>query len=346
MNVLRHIDRSRFQLDFCTFGPERGVFAPEAEQLGSRVIPCPMQPHLWTLGRRFRRILREGKYDVVHSHVHHFSGAILRWAAAERVPMRIAHSHSSRDGQRSTLPRKLYRRLMQRWIRRYATHGLAASKLAGDSLFHTGWQGNGHYRVLYYGIDLKPFSQPVDRAEVRREFGIPADAPVVGHVGRFVEPKNHKFLIEIAREVIAQRPDVHFLLVGDGPLRPAIEARARELGLTANVHFAGVRHDVPRLMLGAMDAFVFPSLWEGLPVTLLEAQAADLPCVVSNTIPSETIAGRNRTEWLALESTGQIWARSVIQALGDPCRKELRPARADDFSIEDSAANMSRFYAG
>jgi glycosyltransferase involved in cell wall biosynthesis len=347
MNVLRHIDRGRFQLDFCLFGREKGMYAGEAEELGSRVIHCPIQPHPWSLGRRFRRVLREGKYNVVHSHVHHFSGAVLRWAHAERVPMRIAHSHNSYDGQPNTPARKLYRGLMKRWVEKYATHGLAASGAAGDALFGAGWRDDSSRRVLYCGIDLAPFKVPVDRAEVRAEFGIPANAPVVGHVGRFDPQKNHKFLLEIAREVIRQRPDVHFLLVGDGPLRPEIEARVRELGLAANVHFAGVRRDVPRLMLGAMDIFLFPSLWEGLPVTIVEAQAAGLRVILADAITKEVAIIAGATRFVATSQPAPTWAQFVLEALAAESCCDAPPEilRSGLFDTVTSTTYLAESYA-
>ncbi|NDQ55804.1 MAG: glycosyltransferase family 1 protein [Acidipila sp.] len=348
INILRHMDRERFEMQFCTFGPEPGVFAPEAERLGGRVIPCPKGKNVWSLGRRFRGILREGRYDVVHSHVHYFSGAVLRWAQLEGVPMRIAHSHTTQDDKASAPFRSLYREMTRAWIHRYATHGLGASRGAAAGLFGDGWERDIRLRVLYYGIDLKPFEQPVDRAEVRREFGIPLDAPVIGHVGRFVEAKNHAFLLEIAHTVLAKHPTFHFLLVGDGPLRPAIEARARSFDLYGNIHFAGARHDVPRLMLGGMNLFLFPSIWEGLPIALLEAQAAGLPCVVSDSVSGEVQASERSIHFLPLTKRSYKWADDIILIMNRGLARESSVSRCDSmdlFSIEFSARELADFYS-
>jgi glycosyltransferase involved in cell wall biosynthesis len=315
MHVLRNIDRNKFHLDFCTFGEEPGLYAPEVERLGSTVLWCRKSANIWAFGRRFRGILRDGKYDVVHSHVHYFSGAVLRWAKAEGVPMRIAHSHTINDGKPDEWMRRQYRRLMKLWIDRYATHGLAASKPAAVALFGKHWQNDGRFRVLYYGIDLRPFQEPVDRDTVRMELGLPIDVPVVGHVGRFVEVKNHRFLLEVAAEILRQRPGIHFLLIGDGPLRPETESRARLMGISTNVHFLGARTDVPRLMRGAMDAFVFPSLWEGLPVTVIEAQAAGLSCILSDAVTSEVSILPKQTYRLPLSKGAEEWAEKTIHIL-------------------------------
>ena len=318
LNVLRHIDRKQFQLDFCTFGPRAGLHAEEVERLGGKILRCPKGPNLASFRRRFRTILREGNYDVVHSHVHLFSGALLRWAKAEGVPVRIAHSHNTHDGRANTPVRHFYRRAMRSWINRYATHGLAASKPAASELFGEKWQSDGRFRVLYYGIDLEPFQEPVSREEIRAELGIPLAAAVVGHVGRFDPQKNHRFILEMARDILRKRPDVHFVLVGDGPLRREMEAKASAEGIADKMHFVGSRTDVPRLMRGGMDVFVFPSLWEGLPIALIEAQAAGLRCLVSDRVPEETALSRESVEFLSLTRGESYWAARVVQCLDAP----------------------------
>ena len=346
LNVLRHIDRDRFQFDFCTFGPQPGLNATEAEKLGCKVLRCPKGSNPLEFRSRFRRILREGGYDVVHSHVHFFSGAILRWANAEGVPVRIAHSHTSQDDRPGTLARRCYRWLMKSWIDRYATHGLAASRLAAATLFGENWQADDRFRVLYYGIDLDTFRQACVPEEVRRELGIPLDALVVGHVGRFVAAKNHRFFLEVASEIVKRRPEIHFLSVGDGPLRPEIEARAKAMGLEGKMLFAGTRTDVPRLMRGSIDLFVFPSLYEGFGLSVLEAQAAGLRCLVSDAVPDEVGISPESVEFLPASGGAALWARRVIALLGE--RKNstsvVGSVFRDRFSIQQSRLELARLY--
>jgi glycosyltransferase involved in cell wall biosynthesis len=349
LNVLRHIDRDRFQFDFCTFGSRPGLHAPVAEKLGSRVLRCPKGSNPWEFGSRFRRILREGRYDAVHSHVHFFSGAILRWAYAEGVPVRIAHSHTSQDDKASTLARRFYRRVMKSWIDRYATHGLAASRLAAAQLFGEDWRRDRRIQVVHCGIDLRPFEEAVAREEVRAGLGIPPDATVVGHVGRFVPAKNQRFFLEIASEISKRRRDIHFLLVGDGPLRPEIEEQAKAMGFNGNMHFAGSRTDVPRLMCGGMDIFVFPSIWEGLPVTLIEAQAAGLACVVSDRVTDEASVLPGQSIRLPLSARPADWAASALDALvGGRKNREwaAQTVGRTDFSVGRSASLLSNLYVG
>jgi len=294
------------------------------------------------------KILREGKYDVVHSHVCFFSGVILSWAQKESVPIRIAHSHNVHDGKPDTFPRILYRTIMKSWINRHATHGLAASKPAARALFGDNWETNERFQILHYGLALQPFQKSIDRAEVRAEFGIPAATPVVGHVGRFDHLKNHSFLIEVANAVLNRRPDVHFLFIGDGPLRPAIETRVRQMGLSQKVHFAGIRTDVPRLMIGAMDFFVFPSVYEGFGLCLLEAQAAGLQCLVSDAVPDEVIKVPGSVEFVSLSSGKDYWSAKIISGLDSRQSKStsgLSDELQDRFSIQQSLRELTNVYA-
>jgi len=348
MHVWRHIDRAKFQFDFCYTGPTPGAYAPEIESLGGRMVACPLKKSdPIGFARRFRALLREGGYDIVHSHVHHFSGFVLRLARREAVPVRIAHCHNTRDGKGSAPSRILYHALMKHWIRKYATHGLAASAAAAEALFGPQWQSDSRFRVLHCGIDVEPFRQNVSRAEVRRELGIPEEAPVVGHVGRFMPQKNHAFLLEVAAEVIKLHPDVRFLLVGDGPLRPRMEAKAHNLGIEKKVIFAGARSDVPRLMLGAMDVFLLPSAWEGLPIVLMEAQAAGLRCVASDSVPQEASVVQGAVRFLALSASPAEWATTVNQVVevGDLCRRSaLQIMEGSRFTIGSSLEELAELY--
>ncbi len=348
INVLRYIDRDQLEFHFCTFGPHPGLFAGEVEKLGGRMVPCPRGLNPWSFRRRFRKILREGKYDAVHSHVTLFSGVVLRWAQAEGIPMRIAHSHASHDDKPDTLPRRHYRRIMKSWIDRYSTQGLAASRIAAAQLFGKDWEADERFRVLHCGIDLLPFQEPAVRDEVRKELGLPLDVPIVGHVGRFVPAKNHSFLLKIFGELLKKRPDVHLLLVGDGVLRPEIEAQAKSMSLSGHVHFVGTRTDVPRLMRGAIDIFVFPSLWEGLPVTLIEAQAAGLPSIVSDTVTSEASVLCDRFTQLPLSVRSEEWAARAVDALQKgraEAGSALQAIAQSDFCIQRSSSTLSSLYA-
>lgn len=315
LHVLRFIDRDRFRFDFVVHTMPPGALLDDVLALGANVYPCLEPSHPFGYERQLRCILRDhGPYDVVHSHVHHYSGNVVRIAQRAGVPVRIVHSHSdtSRVQRAANRPRRVYHRVMKTWIHRHATIGLSGGELSGQALFGSRWGVDARYCNLYYGIDLAPFRSPVDREAVRHELGIPEDAFVVGHVGSFRTPKNHSFLVDVAAELVRLDPRLCLLLIGDGPLRPAIEAQVATAGLGQSVRFLGVRPDVPRLLRGALDAFVLPSLYEGLPMVGLEAQAAGLPCVIADVITREVDVAPESIHRLSLDQSARVWAETLV----------------------------------
>lgn len=313
LEVLRHIDRERFKVDILTGATQKCRLDDAVEALGCRVIRLRGLRRPWSYIRRFERIAREyGPYDAIHAHIAYTSGFIMRLGESVGIPTRIVHSHNAYNPIRASLSRTPYRRVMCYWMHRHATHLLAVSQEAVPGLFGADHVSDPRCRIVTPGIDLDPFRAPVDRAALRNALGIPVEATVVGHVGRFAPAKNHRFLLEVASAVLRRRPEVWFLLVGDGDLRPAVEARAREMGLADRCVFAGIRSDVPELMMGAMDVFLLPSLYEGLPRVVLEAQAAALPSVVSYAIAEEAVVAGPLVTRLSLDESHTAWADAVL----------------------------------
>jgi glycosyltransferase involved in cell wall biosynthesis len=352
MHVFRSIDRRRYQLDFLVHTEAAGAYDAEIAALGGRVVDCPPPANPVRYARTFRRLLRErGPYDIVHSHLHHFSGFVLKLARSEGVSARIAHSHldSAADDSSAPIGRRAYFAVARRWIDRCATAGLACSEAAGAALFGAGWRQDPRWSVLHCGIDLVPFAETPDRAALRQELGIPASAFVVGHVGRFFEQKNHEFIVDIAQSLVARAQDVRILLVGDGPLRPAIEEKVRAAGLSEFVVFAGVRADIPRLMVGAIDVMVFPSRYEGLALVLIEAQAAGLPSVCSDVISDETKVVDTLIQRLSLQESPDSWAEAIVAQRGRPRVARLEARRRIErspFNIRESVRQLEHFYNG
>jgi glycosyltransferase involved in cell wall biosynthesis len=348
VQVLRHIDRQKYQMDFLVHTTDPGAYDEEVKAMGARIIPClsPSNPALYA--KNFFRILREyGRYDVVHSHVHHFSGYVLTLAAMAGVNVRIAHSHNdTRSVESKGLRRRAYLVAMRMMIRLGATKGLAVSSEAGSSLFASQWRRYpDKWRLQHLGIDLSRFEIQVNRGKLRDSLSIPADTIVIGHVGRFSKQKNHEFFVEVAREVVRMEPRSRFLLVGEGPVRTAIEKKVGNYDLASHFIFAGLRSDVPALMKGAMDILLFPSSYEGLPITLLEAQAAGLLCLVSDVISAETDVMPGLIRRQSLEQTPSQWASQLLQLLSTPPvpKDKLRNAMATR-SILTSKDSLSAFY--
>jgi glycosyltransferase involved in cell wall biosynthesis len=348
---LRNIDRDRFQMDFLVHTTEPCPYDDEVRALGSKIIPCLNPAKPWLYARNFKRILHEyGPYDIVHSHVHNFSGYVLWLAKQAGIGVRIAQSHNDTSSVQAKAGwyRRLYLALTEWWVDRYATVGLGVSYKAAASLFGSTWLTDPRRQILYPSIDLTPFQSPVNSVAIRTELGLPADAFAIGHVGRFMEQKNHLFLLEIVAEVAKRKPKMRLLLIGDGSLRPEIEQKVIQLGLTDHIIFAGLRPDVPNLMLGAMDVFLLPSFYEGLPLVLLEAQAAGLPCIFSDVITEEVDIVKPLLQRISLSKSASIWAEAVMSARSSASAISQRDALAvvenSPFNIAASVKKLTEVY--
>jgi glycosyltransferase involved in cell wall biosynthesis len=348
MHVLRRIDRERFAMDFLVHTAEPAAYDAEVLALGSRILRCSHPHDPVRYRKRFLEIAeRCGPFAVVHSHVHHYSGYVLWLARAAKVPVRISHSHNDTESlnREATLLRKAYLMASRKLISANCTHALAASGPAALALFGPRWQTDPRVRVLYYGVDLDAFRLPADRSAVRAEFGFRADDIVFGHVGRFDPQKNHTFLAEIAIEILKREANARFLLVGDGPLRSSIEQQFQRAGILGSAVFTGSRSDVPRLMLGAMDEFLFPSLYEGLGLVLIEAQAANLPAIVSDRVPSEAIVVPGLVRCVSLNQPAATWAEAALHHRECRASNALATVERSPFNITASVEALTRVYS-
>lgn len=334
MNYYRAIDRTKVQFDFLTHRDFRADYDDEIEALGGRIYRLPQlnpfsSAYLSALDRFFTE---HPEYRIVHSHLDCMSAVPLKAAKKHGVPVRIGHAHNSNQPRDAKYLLKLF---YKRRIARYATQLFACSDEAGRWMF-----GGADFRVLNNAIDVGKYTFDAGiRTDVRRSLGLPEDGLVVGHVGRFDPQKNHSFLLDI----FAQMPgDARLLLVGDGILRPDAEQQAEELGIRNRVFFMGVRSDVDRL-LQAMDVFLFPSLFEGLPVSIVEAQAAGLPCLISDKVPIECKKTDLVTQ-IPLEAGASAWAETVLAAAKMPRVDTLPQLRAAGFDIQANADWLADFY--
>ncbi|MFN7250049.1 MAG: glycosyltransferase family 1 protein [Anaerobacillus sp.] len=313
MNYYRKVDRSKIQFDFMVNRTERGHYDDEIETLGGKIYRMPaIRPGNY---RKYFRMLDEffqknPEYKVVHSHINENSSFVLRAAKRAGVPCRIAHSHISDLGLDIKFPFRIYARLaMKEQPNRY----FACSNQAGQWLF--GKKSQEKVIILNNAVNVEEFRfNQNERVEIRSELNA-KDRLVIGHIGRFNKQKNHDFIIDIFSEVHKIDPTALLVLVGEGHLRDRIEEKVKKLGLTNHVRFLGVRKDISKLMQG-FDLFLFPSLFEGLPVVLVEAQAAGLNCIVSNSITKETdITGK--LQFLSLKDSPTLWAEKILSSSVD-----------------------------
>ena len=341
MNYFRHVDRSQVVFDFFCFATPDETNRAEIESLGGRCYIINAGGSIGRIRSALAQLLSEhaGQYPVAHLHDPILSRFLYPVAHRRGVRSFAVHSHST--AYSDSRLKSMRNWLVCRNIGAYSDVRLACSRAAGDFLF-----GRGRYEELPNAIDVETyrFKEPV-RTDVRARLGL-GDAPVVGHVGRFSEEKNHRFLLDVFGELLRLKPGARLVLIGDGSLRPGIEERAAERGLADYVLFLGDRKDVPALYQ-AMDVLVLPSLFEGLPMVGVEAQCAGLPMVCSDRVPDEVAIGD--CEFLSLEKPARQWAHHVSQALERGRDLSLRAqgeemTRTAGFDITHEADRLARRY--
>lgn len=297
--------------------------------------------HLWTMFRIFRK----GHYDVVHSHLDWFMNSyVCFFAMLAGVKKRMAHHHQaytvSYERSFRALPRNILYTIMRFPCKLFATHWLAC----GEAAAINGWGSKafkkGKVIILPNAINPKRFKfSETNRCEIRAKYGIADDDFVIGHVGRFYPQKNHEFLIDVFSEVCKQKSNAKLLLLGDGPLQEKIRQKTEALGLEGSVIFAGLQKDSAPFY-SAMDVFAFPSLWEGLPLTLVEAQYAGLPCVVSENVTKEVnVSSIIR----CLQMQKKMWIESLFEISENEIRKTELPLN-DKYDINVTIGMLRKLY--
>ncbi|OPH56672.1 glycosyl transferase family 1 [Paenibacillus ferrarius] len=343
MNLYRNMDRTKVQFDFLTC--KAGAYDAEIMGMGGIIHRIPYvseighAKYIQALDQFFRAYTN---YRIVHAHMDKMSGFVLRSAKKAGAPIRIAHSHNT--SSEGGIAAKLYKWFAGTFIASCATHFLACSTKAAEWLFP---QKEKNAVILKNGIESDKFAfSPEVRAQVRRELKLPPDCYVVGHVGRFAHQKNHAFLIDVFAQLNRERPDTVLVLAGDGPLRAVIEKKVKACLLQDKVRFLGVRSDITRL-LQAFDLFVFPSLHEGLPVTLIEAQGAGLPCLISDEITQEVDMDIHLVERLTL-SDKQLWVDRMKQIITGNFPRQIPALSLSNkgYDIKNTAAWTEGFYLG
>lgn len=339
MNVYRAMDRTKVQFDFLLHRDFKGDYDDEIERMGGRLYRIrrqnPLDPRYWHALDSF---FAEHHYDVVHAQLDCLSAEPLAVAERHGAAVRVAHSHSSDQDKDLKYPIKM---LCKPFIARYATHLFACGERAGSWMF-----GHNDFTVIKNCIDVGSYAFDADvREAARGMLGIGRETLVVGHVGRFNEVKNHAFILEVFAALLSRRPGSRLLLVGDGPLREEIECRASALGIRRSVDFLGVRPDIPSLMQ-AMDCFLMPSLYEGLPMVLVEAQASGLPCLISDAIPEDCDIAPNLVERVALSESPESWSSRIERLAAEPNDRAAgaRDVAEAGFDAKGVAAQLQDFY--
>ncbi len=341
MNLYRNIDRKKVQFDFLTCKP--GIFDVEVKKMGGRVYRIPYISdvgHFQYIKELDEFFLDHQEYDIVHSHLDKMSGLVLRSAKKAGVRVRIAHSHSTKN--EGGIISGLYKWYSGIFIEKYSNIGVACSTSAAKWLFP---RNNKRTILIKNGIDTEQFKKSLDvKNVVRKELKISENTFVIGHVGRFTKVKNHTFLIDIFYEFHQKNKNSVLILIGDGPLREKIKEKIKILNLQQNVILPGIREDINRV-IQAIDIIVFPSLYEGLPVTLVEAQSCGVSCLISDHISDEVDMGLELISKQNLKSPPISWANKLnrirANVLDDDILKQIKEK---GFDIKVTANWVENFY--
>lgn len=309
MNLYRNIDRNKLQFDFIIHTEDDCDYSDEIKSLGGKIYSIPKYTgkNHFQYKNAWKVFFRDhGEYKLIHGHVRSTASIYLKIAKDYGLTT-ISHSHSTSSGKGLSASIK---DTLQYPIRHIADYLFACSRPAGIWLFGKKACQKENFYVLNNAIDAKKFIFNKDaRINIRKEFSV-ENKIVIGHVGRFSSEKNHTFLIEVFEKIYNKNKNTILMLVGTGGMLPQIKNKVSELGLTDGVIFTGVRPDIPEL-LHAMDVFVFPSLFEGLGMVAIEAQASGLNCVVADTIPNEAFI-TDLIKSVPLSSSVDIWANKIL----------------------------------
>lgn len=337
MNYYRNIDRTKIQFDFLTHRPYRSDYDDEIEKMGGKVYYAPrLYPQNYPAYFKWMKnfFKEHPEYKVVHSHIDTMSYLPLLAAKKAGVPIRIAHSHNTSLDRDFKYLLKQYFRLK---INSVCTYRLACGEDAGKFLF-----GDRSFKVIPNAIDAEKFYFNEElRNKKRKELGINSEF-VVGHVGRLSYQKNHKFLIDIFKELLRKEPESLLLLVGVGEKEQEIRNQVENLGIDDKVRFLGNRSDVNELYQ-AMDVFVMPSFFEGIPVVGVEAQFAGLPCIFSDKVPRE-VRFTDNCAFLPLSKSPDIWVNDILKDYNNCRLKQFHNFKDSVYNIEYSHTLLENVY--
>lgn len=336
------MDKSKIQFDFICDEDSTNIPYDLIEKNGGRVIIIPPYQKAFKYHKELKKVLKENNYKIVHSHISTMSVFSLFAAKCAGVPVRIAHSHSTTNKKEKK--KNLMKQVLRPFSKVFATNYMCCSELAGRWLFGDKEYDKGNVYLLNNAIDLDKFKYDEKlRKKKRKELGIKDDTLVIGHLGRFVAQKNHTFLIDIFNEIHKKNNNSILLLAGQGPLMEDIKNKVKELNLEDSVKFLGQRNDANELYQ-AFDVFLLPSLYEGLPVVGVEAQASGLLCYLSDDMTKETKV-LDITKFMSLNNTPEEWADNILDDVKKYKRIDTsKEMTAKNFNIKKEAKKLEEYY--
>lgn len=348
VRLQQNLDKEKFECIYCLHhGEEIGPYEPYVASTGVRIIHQPEITSGYKASYKyFLDLFSKEHFDIVHCHLPFFGAVVMAAAKKRGVKKRICHSHFSQPlifekSKIKAFASDVYRTFMRKAVTYYSTDIIGCSKEAGEYLAgKSGFSKKGI--VLNNGIDAKTYEFTAEKRDsIRQQLGI-NNKTVIGHIGQMYYVKNHTFLIDIFNAFQKKNENSVLLLISDGPDREKIQNKVDSLGLTDKVKFLGFRNDIPDLM-SAMDCFVFPSIHEGFPLTLVEAQASKLPCVVSDTV-TKNVELSNALSFVSLDDGTDKWC-AEIEKMASLKRNDVdNSAVIENFDIKNIAKKLEKIY--
>ncbi len=343
MNYYRRIDREKVQFDFIVNKAKPGDYDDEIRSMGGRIFQSPgLNPLHYPQYMRFVQeiIAQDDRIRIVHAHNEAMGLYALNGAKHAGINVRIAHAHNTRIIRDYKWPLKM---LCKQFLPAAATDLWSCGRDAGIYFFgRKNWEARGH--VIHNAIETDAFRfDPAVRARMRQHYGL-ADKVVLGHVGRFNVQKNHTCLLNIFAAFRRLQPNAVLVLIGEGELEDAVRAQAESLGLTGSILFAGLQSNVSE-WYQMMDLFLMPSLFEGLPVVGVEAQASGLGCIFSDAVPDEVLLS-GRAVQCPLSASDAAWAERIQKMLRQPSDRAqgAEIVRRAGYDISAEAARLQELY--
>lgn len=347
MNLYRRLYKD-IQFDFVSYSNNEGYYDNEIKELGGRVIRLELPQKtggIKTIKNLISVIKKFGPYEAIHAHTLFNCGIAVIAGYICGIKVRISHAHTTAQNS-SNIIKKVYICLMQIIIKVFSTDYLACSIKSGRYLFGKRIIKNNKLKIIPNYVEYSEIINYNNTDKIRMELGIREGEILIGHIGRFVIPKNHKFLVNLLPYILKINDKVRLILVGDGYLRSEVEGMCKELGITDKVYFLGVRSDI-KVIINNLDLFIFPSIYEGLGLVLLEAQAGGIPCLVSEAIQPEADLGIGLVKQIKLDDGIDKWADEALKLIGkkNNNKEAIEEAfKAKGYEIEDIVNTLLDVY--
>lgn len=323
-----------------------------AEQFGSTIFRCPHPRHFFEHSRYVTWVLRNhGPFDAVHCHDPMLGGTIMPIARWLGINTRVLHFHNVlKTKQPVPISKRIYSSLARLVANRFATHIFCCSNWAAEEVFGINWRNQQKVDVMYCGRGFTDFEDELGKPSIRPEWNIPDDAIVLGHIGSFTAQKNHAFMIGLMEHLIKLENNYYFFFVGDGPLMLSIKDLVDKKKLSHRIMFSGNQKNVAKFLMRLFDGFIFPSLYEGLGIVCYEAQAAALPCVISDRVPNEAIEIDDLVITLPLDIGAKRWADEIDKHLSKKHDIDINQAfntiSEGKFNLSNNVEWLAKVYAG